>query len=112
MFPQVPSAEARELWKGFIHSVCEVCDVKLINRAPSGRAGFLRAHITADHWNKLILLVSCQLSVPSSLNLLPGQIHMLKEAVEQEKERLKVPPPSTAAAGCSPYVSLELDMPG
>lgn len=22
---QVPSAEARELWKGFIHSVTEVC---------------------------------------------------------------------------------------
>uniref|UniRef100_H3D6M4 PH domain-containing protein n=1 Tax=Tetraodon nigroviridis TaxID=99883 RepID=H3D6M4_TETNG len=44
----VPSAEARELWKGFIHSVTE-------------------------------------LSLPSSLNLLPGQIHMLKEAIEQEK---------------------------
>lgn len=72
----VPSAEARELWKGFINSVCE-------------------------------------LSVPSSLNLLPGQIHMLKEAVEQEKERLKAAPPCTAAAsGCSPYVSLEADMPG
>lgn len=47
------------------------------------------------------------------LNLLPGQIHMLKVAVEQEKERLKADPPSTAAAAsCSPYVSLEADMPG
>lgn len=61
--------------------------------------------------------VSCQLSVPSTLNLLPGQIHMLKVAVEQEKERLKVNPQSAAvaaaaAASCSPYVSLEADMPG
>ncbi|XP_054458999.1 signal-transducing adaptor protein 1-like [Anoplopoma fimbria] len=46
-----PNAEARELWKGFIHSVAE-------------------------------------LSVPASLNLLPGQIHMLKEAVEKEKTRI------------------------
>lgn len=36
----MPSAEARELWKGFIHSVCEVCDVKLKNRTLSRRAGF------------------------------------------------------------------------
>lgn len=72
---------------------------------------FFHVRITADHWNKLFLSVSCQLSVPSSVNLLPGQIHMLKEAVEQEKERLKAPPPSTTA-GCSPYVSLEADMPG
>uniref|UniRef100_A0A3Q3VZG9 Uncharacterized protein n=1 Tax=Mola mola TaxID=94237 RepID=A0A3Q3VZG9_MOLML len=53
----VPSAEARELWKGFIHSVTE-------------------------------------LSVPSSLNLLPGQVHMLKEAVEREKQRTKAAPPA------------------
>ncbi|XP_041791318.1 signal-transducing adaptor protein 1-like isoform X2 [Chelmon rostratus] len=68
-----PNAEARELWKGYIHSVME-------------------------------------LSVPSSLNLLPGQIHMLKEAVEKEKERLKTVPPS-AAENSSPYVSLIADMP-
>ncbi|XP_073333053.1 signal-transducing adaptor protein 1-like [Pagrus major] len=69
----VPSAEARELWKGYIYSVTE-------------------------------------LSVPSSLNLLPGQIHMLKEAVDREKERLKtIPPP--AATNSSPYLSLIADMP-
>ncbi|XP_068176471.1 signal-transducing adaptor protein 1-like [Antennarius striatus] len=60
-----PSAEARELWKGFIHSVTE-------------------------------------LSVPSSLNLLPGQVHMLKEAVENEKERMR---------SSSPYISPLADMP-
>ncbi|XP_018525698.1 signal-transducing adaptor protein 2 [Lates calcarifer] len=66
-----PNAEARELWKGYIHSVSE-------------------------------------LSVPSSLNLLPGQIHMLLEAVEKEKDRKKnVPPPVTS----NPYVRLQADMP-
>ncbi|CAG04847.1 unnamed protein product [Tetraodon nigroviridis] len=70
---KVPSAEARELWKGFIHSVTE-------------------------------------LSLPSSLNLLPGQIHMLKEAIEQEKERTKsLPPP--AAASSDLYVQPQADMP-
>lgn len=29
-----------------------------------------------------------QLEVPASLNLLPGQIHMLREAVDKETERL------------------------
>ncbi|KAI3368316.1 hypothetical protein L3Q82_008023 [Scortum barcoo] len=61
-----PSAEARELWKGFIHSVTE-------------------------------------LSLPISLNLLPGQIHMLKEAIEMEKERAKnVPPPAVTSQGDLP----------
>ncbi|XP_069006203.1 signal-transducing adaptor protein 1-like isoform X2 [Embiotoca jacksoni] len=68
-----PSAETRELWKGYIHSVTE-------------------------------------LSVPSSLNLLPGQIHMLKEAIEREKERIQnIHPP--AVTTCSPYISLLADMP-
>ncbi|XP_070765450.1 signal-transducing adaptor protein 1-like isoform X2 [Enoplosus armatus] len=69
----VPNAEARELWKGYIHSVAE-------------------------------------LSLPSSLNLLPGQIHMLKEAIEREKKRKKgVPPP--AVTNSTPYISLQADMP-
>uniref|UniRef100_A0A1A8A823 Signal transducing adaptor family member 2b n=1 Tax=Nothobranchius furzeri TaxID=105023 RepID=A0A1A8A823_NOTFU len=45
------NSEARELWKGFIHSVAE-------------------------------------LSVPSSLILLPGQIHMLECTIQKEVERL------------------------
>nr|XP_046248010.1 signal-transducing adaptor protein 1-like [Scatophagus argus] len=68
----VPSSEARELWKGFIHSVTK-------------------------------------LSVPS-LNLLPGQIHMLKEAVEREKERIKTVPPPVVTSQ-SNYVTLQADMP-
>lgn len=69
--------------------------------------------------------VLLQLSVPSSLNLLPGQIHMLKEVVDQERqrereggrerERIKSDSPP-AATDCSPYISLDhllkADMPG
>lgn len=55
--------------------------------------------------------VSLQLSVPASLNLLPGQIHMLREAVEQEKERIKTTPPTAANTSFSPYISLQADMP-
>ncbi|KAG7233961.1 hypothetical protein INR49_028675, partial [Caranx melampygus] len=68
----IPTAEARELWKGFILSVWE-------------------------------------LSVPSSLNLLPGQIHMLREAVEKEKERKKNL--TTPDDDSNPYVTLKADMP-
>lgn len=51
-----------------------------------------------------------QLSVPSSVNLLPGQIHMLKEAIEQEKVRMQsLPPP--AAPSSDPYVSPQGDLP-
>ncbi|XP_003974136.2 signal-transducing adaptor protein 1-like [Takifugu rubripes] len=66
----VPSAEARELWKGFIHSITE-------------------------------------LSVPSSVNLLPGQIQTLKEAIEQEKVRMQ----SLPAPSSDPYVSPRTHLP-
>lgn len=71
-----PNGEARELWKGFIHSIAE-------------------------------------LSVPSSLNLLPGQIHILKEAVDKEKLRLDNTPSPIPAATTddSPYVNPLADMP-
>ncbi|XP_029004051.1 signal-transducing adaptor protein 1-like isoform X2 [Betta splendens] len=68
-----PHAEARELWKGFIYSVAQLC-------------------------------------VPTSLNLLPGQLHMLNEAVEMEKERLK-PPPDPTEDNYSNYISVQADMP-
>lgn len=68
-----PNGEARELWKGFIHSVAE-------------------------------------LSVPSSLNLLPGQIHILKEAVDKEKQRLDNTAP-VSAASVETYVNPVADMP-
>lgn len=56
-----------------------------------------------------IACVSLQLSVPSSLNLLPGQIHMLREVVEKEKERRINP--TTPADSFNPYVTLKADMP-
>lgn len=56
-----------------------------------------------------IACVSLQLSVPSSLNLLPGQIHMLREVVEKEKERRMNP--TTPADSFNPYVTLKSDMP-
>ncbi|XP_071343522.1 signal-transducing adaptor protein 1-like [Trachinotus anak] len=59
-------------------------------------------------WKGYILSVT-ELSVPPSLNLLPGQIHMLKEAVEMEKERVKNIHPSAATS--SHYISLQADMP-
>uniref|UniRef100_A0A674C6M7 Signal transducing adaptor family member 2b n=1 Tax=Salmo trutta TaxID=8032 RepID=A0A674C6M7_SALTR len=53
-----------------------------------------------------------ELSVPSSLNLLPGQIHMMRETVETERERLKTLSPTPAAASSSNlYLSLIGDMP-
>lgn len=68
------------------------------------------AQLIADRFCVLL-----QLSVPSSLNLLPGQIHMLKEVVDRERERIKSDSPP-AATDCSPYISLQhdlkADMPG
>ncbi|XP_056132859.1 signal-transducing adaptor protein 2b [Lampris incognitus] len=56
-----------------------------------------------------------QLSVPSKLNLLPGQIQMLKEVVNREKERVTAlsppvvtPPPANSY---SLYIDLAGDMP-
>ncbi|XP_072294343.1 signal-transducing adaptor protein 1-like [Eucyclogobius newberryi] len=70
------NGEARELWKGFIHSIAN-------------------------------------LSVPSSLNLLPGQIHILKEAVDKEKMRLEITTSAAVATDntTSPYVKPLADMP-
>lgn len=70
-----PNGEARELWKGFIHSIAE-------------------------------------LTVPSSLNLLPGQIHILKEAVDKEMQRLdSATSVSAATVDTDPYVKPLADMP-
>ncbi|KAK7889225.1 hypothetical protein WMY93_024785 [Mugilogobius chulae] len=75
-----PNAEARELWKGFIHSIAK-------------------------------------LSVPSLLNLLPGQIHILREAVDNERKRLETSTSAPASAAVASddsstsYVSPLADMP-
>ncbi|KAM6939324.1 signal-transducing adaptor protein 1-like [Lycodopsis pacificus] len=51
-------------------------------------------------WKGFIRSVA-ELSVPASLNLLPGQLHMLKEIVEKEKARINT----------SAHSSLKADMP-
>ncbi|XP_062412094.1 signal-transducing adaptor protein 2b [Sardina pilchardus] len=70
-------------------------------------------------WKGFILSVK-ELSVPKSLNLLPGQSHMMKEAVDKEKERRKAhtsstPPPVptkyTAGASSPLYLPVVSEMP-
>ncbi|KAB5567115.1 hypothetical protein PHYPO_G00229040 [Pangasianodon hypophthalmus] len=63
-------------------------------------------------WKGFILSVA-KLEVPTSLNLLPGQIHMLKEAVEKETERRKDIAEKDAVPKTEPdnYVSLQPEMP-
>ncbi|XP_067270114.1 signal-transducing adaptor protein 2b isoform X3 [Pseudorasbora parva] len=61
-------------------------------------------------WKGFMLSVST-LSVPTSLNLLPGQIHMMKEIIEKETKRqqlLSTPPPPQDS---DHYVSVVSDMP-
>ncbi|XP_006809452.1 signal-transducing adaptor protein 1-like [Neolamprologus brichardi] len=62
-----------------------------------------------EFWKGYIQAVA-ELAVPTSLNLLPGQIHMLKEAVQKETER-KQNSPSSAETSCPSYVTLQADMP-
>ncbi|XP_038572233.1 signal-transducing adaptor protein 2-like isoform X1 [Micropterus salmoides] len=65
---------------------------------------------TRELWKGFIHSVA-KLSLPSSLNLLPGQIQMLKEVIEKEKERIKTVPPSAVSSNSSPYISLQAEMP-
>ncbi|XP_018583888.2 signal-transducing adaptor protein 1-like [Scleropages formosus] len=60
-------------------------------------------------WKGFIYAVA-ELSVPSSLNLLPGQLHLLREVVQKERERRK---PLTIAQepASNIYLSLLGDMP-
>ncbi|KAJ8278904.1 hypothetical protein COCON_G00059700 [Conger conger] len=66
------------------------------------------------------------LTVPSSLNLLPGQVHMLREVIDAERERAESKPPALSSAppalpsappalpsgpGPALYVPLQADMP-
>uniref|UniRef100_A0A3P8YHJ9 SH2 domain-containing protein n=1 Tax=Esox lucius TaxID=8010 RepID=A0A3P8YHJ9_ESOLU len=69
---------------------------------------------TRELWKGFIYSV-VELSVPDSLNLLPGQIHMLRETVEAERERRKTAHPAPAATAVASssnlYLSLIEDMP-
>ncbi|KAM6921142.1 signal-transducing adaptor protein 1-like [Xenentodon cancila] len=58
-------------------------------------------------WKGFIQCVA-ELSVPSSLNLLPGQIHMLTVAVNKEKDRMTQVP---SAIGCSDDLCPQPEMP-
>ncbi|XP_061593766.1 signal-transducing adaptor protein 1-like [Cololabis saira] len=60
-------------------------------------------------WKGFIQSVA-ELSVPSSLNLMPGQIHMLTVAVDKEKERITQVSSTTDTDG-SHYLSLDSEMP-
>uniref|UniRef100_A0A8C6TIR6 SH2 domain-containing protein n=1 Tax=Neogobius melanostomus TaxID=47308 RepID=A0A8C6TIR6_9GOBI len=72
--------------------------------APNGEAREL--------WKGFMYSIA-ELSVPSSLNLLPGQIHILKEALGKEKQRIHNATSSVSAAtdDTSPYVNPLADMP-
>ncbi|XP_026882040.2 signal-transducing adaptor protein 2b isoform X1 [Electrophorus electricus] len=70
-------------------------------------------------WKGYIYCVS-KLALPSSFNLLPGQLHLLKEVVEQEKkrrtvgghrERLASPTRATAAPVSPIYTDILAEMP-
>ncbi|KAL2090052.1 hypothetical protein ACEWY4_014740 [Coilia grayii] len=71
-----------------------------------------------EQWKGFILSVK-DLEVPACLNLLPGQVHAMKEAVEKERERRRSlptpspPPPSKYTVECaSPlYLSVVSEMP-
>ncbi|KAI4905505.1 hypothetical protein NFI96_014290, partial [Prochilodus magdalenae] len=75
-------------------------------------------HLTApslearELWKGFILSV-VELTVPSALNLLPGQIHMLREVVEKERSRRKPLPalPSTNIPAQQVYITPLCDMP-
>ncbi|XP_057213483.1 signal-transducing adaptor protein 2b [Triplophysa rosa] len=71
-------------------------DIKMI--APSLEAREL--------WKGFILSVT-KLSVPASLNLLPGQIHMMKEVIGKEKIRHQ----SSSSPDCHLYVPVISEMP-
>ncbi|KAJ7993004.1 hypothetical protein DPEC_G00267950 [Dallia pectoralis] len=67
---------------------------------------------TRELWKAFILSV-VELSVPCSLNLLPGQVHLLRETVKIERTRRETMSRITAASAAPShlYVSLIDDMP-
>lgn len=61
-------------------------------------------------WKGYMLSIA-KLSVPVSLNLLPGQIHVMKEIIEKEKIRQRLPSASPPEQNFDPYVHVLPDMP-
>lgn len=117
MVLQAPCAESRELWKGFILSVGQVCALfhllYLTEFLKKLILWILIWHISEAKFRFVVygkLFPPLQLSVPLFLNLLPGQIHVMGDAVQKEKERLaNIRPP--ADTDCTPPNSTQSDMP-
>ncbi|KAG9351276.1 hypothetical protein JZ751_025168 [Albula glossodonta] len=61
-------------------------------------------------WKGYIYAV-VELSIPSYLNLMPGQRLLLKSVIERERERRRPPSPPPSAAASSLYLSVQGDMP-
>ncbi|XP_056319792.1 signal-transducing adaptor protein 2b isoform X3 [Danio aesculapii] len=61
-------------------------------------------------WKGYMLSIA-KLSVPVSLNLLPGQIHVMREIIEKEKIRQRLPSASPPEQSFDPYVCVLPDMP-
>ncbi|KAI1891648.1 hypothetical protein AGOR_G00145940 [Albula goreensis] len=61
-------------------------------------------------WKGYIYAV-VELSIPTYLNLMPGQRLMLKSVIERERERRRPPSPPPSAAASSLYLSVQGDMP-
>ncbi|KAG7488221.1 hypothetical protein MATL_G00030190 [Megalops atlanticus] len=83
---------------------------RLVLRMRNGETKLTAPSLEARELWKGYIYSVVELSVPSSLNLLPGQVHMLREVVERERERCK-PPPIPSAPTSSLYLPLLGDMP-
>uniref|UniRef100_A0A8C7Z0C8 Signal-transducing adaptor protein 2 n=1 Tax=Oryzias sinensis TaxID=183150 RepID=A0A8C7Z0C8_9TELE len=73
----------------------------------SGTTNFTASNSESRELWKAFIQSIAQLSVPPSLTLLPGQIHMLNEVIEQEEERLK----NLQSPSAGQNTSVHADMP-
>ncbi|TTM04441.1 Signal-transducing adaptor protein 2 [Bagarius yarrelli] len=85
-----------KIGRKFWASLCGNC-LFFYNHSKDSNAPSLE---TRELWKGFIISV-VKLLVPTTLNLLPGQIHMLKEAVDKEIERLKENMEKSASAKAS-----------
>ncbi|XP_048844897.1 signal-transducing adaptor protein 2a [Brienomyrus brachyistius] len=85
---------------------------RLTLRLRSGEVTLTAPSLEARELWKGFIYSVVELSVPSSLNLLPGQLYMLKEVVERERERRRRKPPPTHPAPAVPlYLPLVGEIP-
>ncbi|KAJ8374449.1 hypothetical protein SKAU_G00050290 [Synaphobranchus kaupii] len=79
-------------------------------RMKDGEIKFTAPSLEARELWKGFIYSVVQLAVPSSLNLLPGQLHMLREVIEREREKHR-PPLLPTPPNPSLYLPLLADMP-